>query len=111
MGDDGGILQELAELGGEIEVPTLGGRASINVTEGTQTGKTFRLRGKGIKGVRASYPGDLYCHIVVETPVRLTDKQKKLLRELDASLAEGGEKHSPRSKSFVDKMKGFFTAE
>ena len=65
-----------ATLGGEIEVPTLGGRASINVTEGTQTGKTFRLRGKGIKGVRASYPGDLYCHIVVETPVRLTDKQK-----------------------------------
>ena len=100
-----------ATLGGEIEVPTLGGKASINVTEGTQTGKTFRLRGKGIKGVRASYPGDLYCHIVVETPVRLTDKQKKLLREFDASLSEGGEKHSPRSKSFVDKMKGFFTAE
>ena len=100
-----------ATLGGEIEVPTLGGKASINVTEGTQTGKTFRLRGKGIKGVRASYPGDLYCHIVVETPVRLTDKQKKLLREFDASLTEGGEKHSPRSKSFVDKMKGFFTAE
>ncbi len=65
-------------------MPTLGGKASINVTEGTQTGKTFRLRGKGIKGVRASYPGDLYCHIVVETPVRLTDKQKKLLREFDA---------------------------
>ena len=100
-----------ATMGGEIEVPTLGGKASINVTEGTQTGKTFRLRGKGIKGVRASYPGDLYCHIVVETPVRLTEKQKKLLREFDASLSEGGEKHSPRSKSFVDKMKGFFTAE
>ena len=100
-----------ATLGGEIEVPTLGGKASINVTEGTQTGKTFRLRGKGIKGVRASYPGDLYCHIVVETPVRLTDKQKKLLREFDSSLTEGGEKHSPRSRSFVDKMKGFFTAE
>ena len=100
-----------ATLGGEIEVPTLGGKASINVTEGTQSGKTFRLRGKGIKGVRASYPGDLYCHIVVETPVRLTDKQKRLLREFDSSLTEGGDKHSPRSKSFVDKMKGFFTAE
>ncbi len=100
-----------AALGGEIEVPTLGGKASINVTEGTQTGKTFRLRGKGIKGVRASYPGDLYCHIVVETPVRLTDKQKKLLREFDASLTDGGDRHSPRSKSFVDRMKGFFTAE
>ena len=100
-----------ATLGGEIEVPTLGGKASINVTEGTQTGKTFRLRGKGVKGVRASLAGDLYCHIVVETPVRLTDKQKKLLREFDSSLAEGGAKHSPRSRSFVDKMKGFFTAE
>ncbi|MGZ9058022.1 MAG: DnaJ C-terminal domain-containing protein, partial [Burkholderiaceae bacterium] len=100
-----------ATLGGEIDVPTLGGKASINVTEGTQTGKTFRLRDKGIKGVRASYPGDLYCHIVVETPVRLTEKQKKLLRDLDASLSDGGEKHSPRSRSFVDKMKGFFTAE
>ena len=97
-----------ATIGGEIEVPTLGGKASINITEGTQTGKTFRLRGKGIKGVRASYPGDLYCHIVVETPVRLTDKQKKLLREFDASLAEGGQKHSPRSKSFVDKHEGLF---
>src|SRR5918993_975953 len=100
-----------ATLGGEIEVPTLGGKASINVSEGTQTGKTFRLRGKGIKGVRSSYAGDLYYHIVVETPMRLTEKQKKLLREFDASLAEGGERHSPRSKSFVDKMKGFFTAE
>ncbi|MEP6607714.1 MAG: molecular chaperone DnaJ [Burkholderiaceae bacterium] len=100
-----------AAIGGEIDVPTLGGKASINVTEGTQTGKTFRLRGKGVKGVRANYPGDLYCHITVETPVRLTDKQKKLLREFDASLTEGGAKHSPRSKSFVDKMKGFFTTE
>ena len=100
-----------AALGGEIEVPTLGGKASISVPEGTQAGKTFRLRGKGIKGVRASYPGDLYCHIVVETPVRLTDKQKKLLREFEASVREGGNKHSPQTKGFMDKMKGFFTAE
>ena len=100
-----------AALGGEIEVPTLNGKASIAVPEGTQAGKTFRLRGKGIKGVRASYPGDLYCHIVVETPVRLSEKQKKLLREFEASVKEGGNKHSPQTKGFMDKMKGFFTAE
>jgi molecular chaperone DnaJ len=100
-----------AALGGEIEVATLTEKVSINIPEGTQTGKTFRLRGKGIKGVRSSYPGDLYCHVSVETPVRLTDKQKKLLREFEASIKEGGAKHSPRSKGFMDKMKGFFTAE
>jgi molecular chaperone DnaJ len=100
-----------AALGGEIEVPTLNGKASIAVPEGTQAGKTFRLRGKGIKGVRASYPGDLYCHIVIETPVRLNEKQKKLLREFEASVKEGGNKHSPQTKGFMDKMKGFFTAE
>jgi molecular chaperone DnaJ len=100
-----------AALGGEIEVATLADKVSITIPEGTQNGKTFRLRGKGIKGVRSSYPGDLYCHIVVEVPVRLTEKQKKLLREFDAALREGGGRHSPQSKSFMDRMKGFFTAE
>ena len=100
-----------AALGGEIEVTTLTDKVTITIPEGTQSGKTFRLRGKGIKGVRSSYPGDLYCHVSVETPVRLTDKQKKLLREFESSLNEGGAKHSPQSKSFVDKMKGFFTTE
>ena len=79
-----------AALGGEVEVPTLNGRASLSIAEGTQTGKTFRLRGKGIKGVRSSYPGDLYCHVIVETPVRLTEKQKKLLRELDGRSRRAG---------------------
>jgi molecular chaperone DnaJ len=100
-----------AALGAEIEVPTLGGKANITVPDGTQSGKTFRLRGKGVKGVRSSYPGDLYCHIVVETPVRLTDKQKKMMRDLATSLKEGGQKHSPQTKGFMDKMKGFFTAD
>jgi molecular chaperone DnaJ len=100
-----------AVLGSEIEVGTLKEKVTINIPEGTQSGKTFRLRGKGIKGVRSSYPGDLYCHVRVETPVRLTDKQKKLLRDFDASIKEGGAKHSPQAKSFVDKMKGFFAAE
>jgi molecular chaperone DnaJ len=100
-----------AALGGEVEVATLTDKVSITIPEGTQSGKTFRLRGKGIKGVRSGYPGDLYCHVIVETPVRLTDKQKRLLREFDAALKEGGDKHSPQSKGFMDRMKGFFTAE
>jgi molecular chaperone DnaJ len=100
-----------ATLGGEIDVATLEGKVSLTIPEGTQSGKTFRLRGKGIKGVRSSYPGDLYCHVSVETPVRLNEKQKKLLREFDAALKEGGAKHSPQSKGFMDKMKGFFTTE
>ena len=95
-------------LGGEIEIPTLAGKASFNVPEGTQTGKTFRLRGKGIKGVRSSYPGDLYCHLVVETPVRLTEHQKKLLKEFDKATREGGERHNPASKSWFDKVKSYF---
>jgi molecular chaperone DnaJ len=100
-----------AALGGDIEVATLTEKVSIGIPEGTQSGKTFRLRGKGVKGVRSSYPGDLYCHVNVETPVRLTDKQKKLLRDFETSLREGGTKHSPQTKGFMDRMKGFFTAE
>ncbi len=98
-----------AALGGEITVPTLNGQAEITVPEGTQSGKTFRLRGKGIRGIRSSYPGDLYCHITVETPVRLTDEQKDILQQFAASLNEGGSKHSPNSKSWTDKVKSFFT--
>jgi molecular chaperone DnaJ len=97
-----------AALGGHIEVPTLGGKAEIEIPEGTQHGKTFRLRGKGIKGIRASYPGDLYCHISVETPVKLTEHQRKLLKELDESIKKGGEKHSPNSKSWTDRVKNIF---
>ncbi|MDO8441568.1 MAG: molecular chaperone DnaJ [Polaromonas sp.] len=99
-----------AALGGEIEVPTLVGKAAIDIPEGTQTGKQFRLRGKGIKGVRSSYPGDLYCHITVETPVKLTEHQRKLFKELAESLKKGGAKHSPTEESWTDKLKGFFSA-
>ena len=98
-----------AALGGEIEVPTLQGKAAIDIPEGTQAGKQFRLRGKGIKGVRSSYPGDLYCHIVVETPVKLTEYQRNLLRELEESLKKGGGKHSPSGESWTDKLKRFFS--
>ena len=95
-------------LGGVIEVPTLGGKAEIELPEGTQHGKTFRLRGKGIKGLRSSYPGDLYCHVQVETPIKLTENQRKLMKELDESLRKGGEKHSPNAKSWTDRVKDLF---
>lgn len=97
-----------AILGGTIEVPTLSGRAEIELPEGTQHGKTFRLRGKGIKGVRSAYPGDLYCHIQIETPVKLTEHQRKLVKELDESLRKGGERHSPNAKSWTDRVKDLF---
>ncbi|MBP6901905.1 MAG: molecular chaperone DnaJ [Burkholderiaceae bacterium] len=95
-------------LGGSIEVPTLAGKAEIDLPEGTQHGKTFRLRGKGIKGLRSSYPGDLYCHVQVETPVKLTEHQRKLLKELDESIKKGGDKHSPNAKSWTDRVKDLF---
>lgn len=97
-----------AALGGEIEVPTLSGKASFTIPEGTQSGKTFRLRSKGIKGVRSGYAGDLFCHVVVETPVTLTERQKELLREFEELTVEGGSKHSPQTKSWKDKVKEFF---
>ena len=97
-----------AALGGTIEVPTLGGKAEIELPEGTQHGKTFRLRGKGIKGVRSSYPGDLYCHISVETPVKLTEYQRKLLKDLDKSFRDAGDRHSPNAKSWTDRVKDLF---
>jgi len=97
-----------AALGGAIQIPTLGGEAEIELPEGTQHGKTFRLRGKGIKGIRSNYPGDLYCHIQVEIPIKLTEHQRKLLKELDESLKKGGEKHSPNAKSWTDRVKDLF---
>ena len=97
-----------AALGGSIDVPTLGNRAEIELPEGTQHGKTFRLRGKGIKGLRSSYPGDLYCHVAVETPVKLTEHQRKLLKELDESIRKSGDRHSPGAKSWTDKVKDIF---
>src|SRR5258707_1005671 len=85
-----------AALGGEIEIPTLDGSAKIKIPVETQTGQVFRLRAKGIKGVRSTYPGDLICQVVVETPVRLTDRQRELLRELDETVKKDPNRHSPR---------------
>lgn len=98
-----------AALGGDITIPTLDGQAVLKVPAETQTGKVFRLRGKGIKGVRDSQPGDLYCHVVLETPVNLTERQKELLREFDAICCRAAERHNPRAKGFMDKVKDFFS--
>ena len=97
-----------AALGGEIEIPTLDGAASIKIPGETQSGRVFRLRGKGIKGVRSHTHGDLMCHVTVETPVNLTDRQKELLRELEESSQESTTNHNPRAKSWMDKVKAFF---
>lgn len=98
-----------AALGGEIDVPTLDGRVRLKVTPECQTGKLFRLRGKGVKPVRGGAVGDLICRVVVETPVKLTEKQKELLRELEQEMNNGGEhSHSPKQKSWFDGVKNFF---
>jgi molecular chaperone DnaJ len=102
------ISYSQAALGGEIEIPTLDGSAKIKVPPETQTGQVFRLRGKGIKGVRSTYPGDLMCEVVVETPVRLTDRQKELLRELEDINKKDSNRHNPRAKGFMDKVREFF---
>ena len=95
-------------LGGNIDVPTLNGKASFDVPEGTQSGKTFRLRGKGMPNVRSGVFGDLYCHVVLETPVNLTEYQRKLLKEFDESIDKNKDRHNPHSKSWMDKVKEFF---
>jgi molecular chaperone DnaJ len=95
-------------LGGTVEVPTLAGKASFDVAEGTQTGRTFRLRGKGIKGIRSTIPGDLYVHVQVETPIKLNDQQRQLIRDFDASLKSDSFKHNPQEKGWFDRVKQFF---
>jgi molecular chaperone DnaJ len=97
-----------AALGGDVELPTLDGSARIQIPAGTQTGKTFRLRGKGIRGVRSHAPGDLYCHVVVETPVNLTPRQRELLQEFETISRKDAARHSPRAKGWFDKVKEFF---
>ena len=97
-----------AALGGDVDVPTLDGSARIKVPSETQSGKTFRLRGKGIKGVRSHAPGDLFCHVLIETPVNLNERQKELLREFEAVTQKDAGRHNPRAKSWFDRVKEFF---
>jgi molecular chaperone DnaJ len=98
----------IAALGGDIEIPTLDGYAKVKVPTGTQTGQMFRLRGKGIKGVRSAGHGDLICHVAVETPVNLTARQKELLTELESINEKDSGRHNPRARSWMEKVKEFF---
>ena len=97
-----------AALGGEVELPTLDGNVSLKIPAGTQSGKVFRLRGKGVTTVREPHKGDLFVRASVETPVNLTDEQEKLLRQFDELVSRGGEKHSPRAGGWLDTVKRFF---
>lgn len=97
-----------AVLGGDLEVPTLDGRVNLKIPPETQTGKMFRLRGKGVKSVHGGAIGDLMCKVEVETPVNLTRKQAELLEEFQRAMEEGDGKHSPRTSGWFDKVKSFF---
>ena len=97
-----------AALGGEVELPTLEGNVSLKIPGGTQSGKVFRLRGKGVTTVREPHKGDLFVSAVVETPVNMTSEQEDLLRQFDELVREGGDKHSPRAGGWLDTVKRFF---
>ena len=96
-----------AALGGQMEVPTLDGRVNLKIPKETQTGKVFRLRGKGVTQVRGGGVGDLLCKVQIETPVELTQQQKELLEKFKESLGEN-EKHSPKERSWFSGVKSFF---
>ncbi|CAD0355808.1 molecular chaperone DnaJ [Xanthomonas sp. WHRI 8391] len=98
-----------AALGDTVRVATLGGEAEIRIPAETQTGKLFRLRGKGVRSVRSRTEGDLYCRVVVETPVNLTADQRELLQQFESTFTgEDARKHSPKSATFIDGVKGFW---
>lgn len=97
-----------AALGGEIEVPTLGGRVNLKIPAGTQTGRKFKIAGKGVKSVRSGRQGDLICQVHLETPVNLTSEQQDLLRRLEASMSGKAATHSPKSQTWFDSVKSFF---
>jgi len=98
----------VAALGGSVDVPTLEGEVALKIPAETQSGRVFRLRGKGVRPVRGSGPGDLYCRVEVETPVKLTGEQKRLLEAFNAALVAGGDRHRPRSQSWLDGVRRFF---
>jgi molecular chaperone DnaJ len=97
-----------AALGGELEVPTLDGRVSLKVPAETQTGKLFRLRGKGVRSVRSGEQGDLICRVSVETPVNLSKKQRELLQDFDDAMRSSKKTHDPKASTWLDSVKKFF---
>jgi len=97
-----------AALGAELEVPTLGGEASIKIPPETQTGKLFKLRGKGVRNVRNGHVGDLICRVVIETPIKLNKRQRELIEEFEASFGEDAAKHTPRASSWLGGVRQFW---
>ena len=99
----------MAAVGGEVEVPALDGRISLKVPAETQTGRLFRMRGKGVRGIRGGITGDLLVKLVVETPIKLSVRQKELLKELEDSCGgEAASKHKPKAEGFFSGVKQFF---
>ncbi|KLT73942.1 molecular chaperone DnaJ [Neisseria arctica] len=98
----------IAALGGEVEVPTLDGKVKLSIPKETQTGRRMRVKGKGIKSLRSSAVGDLYCHVAVETPINLTERQKELLEEFEKISTGLDRSQTPRQKSFFDKVRDIF---
>lgn len=99
-----------AALGGSVEVPTLEGAVTLKIPAETQSGRVFRLRDKGVKPVRGGARGDLFCRVVVETPVNLSSEQRELIRQLEDSLKHDGHRHAPREKGFFEGVKRFFSS-
>jgi len=99
-----------AALGGSLVVPTLNGEVTIKIPAETQSGRVFRLRDKGVKPVRGGARGDLFCRVVVETPVHLSAEQRELIKTLDQSL-QGSDhgRHAPRQMGFLEGVKRFFS--
>lgn len=98
-------------LGGEIELPTLDGKVKLKIPPETQTNKTFRLRGKGVKSLRGSATGDMMCHVIVETPVNLSKEQKAMISAFDQSIKDDGKNHSPKLTTWLDSVKQFFSGK
>tara|TARA_R110002124_G_scaffold65788_6_gene179844 strand:- start:6012 stop:7166 length:1155 start_codon:yes stop_codon:yes gene_type:complete len=98
----------MTALGGEIDVPTLNGRVKLKIPAGTQSGRHFRIRGKGVPGIRGGAQGDLLCQVIVETPVNLTSEQKELLTKFNDSMINTGDKHTPKNRSWFESLKNFF---
>ena len=95
-------------MGDKVVIPTLNGKVELKIPRGTQSGKSFRIANKGVKSVRSSSTGDLYCKVNVETPINLTKEQEELLRQLDNSFGKSKSTHRPKEKTWVDNIKNFF---
>ena len=89
-------------------MPTIDGKVSLKIPAETQTGATFRIRGKGVKGLRSSIPGDLICKVNIETPVKLNPTQQELLKKFSDSIAENPDQHRPKAATWFQKVKSFF---